>query len=79
MSEQPYRMAPGMVGAEATVTPLRPVDGTVKRRRRGKGKSGPLDHLVVHPEVMKMARARRRTGERIVIVSPTEVRLVPSR
>lgn len=79
MSE--YRMAPGMVGKEATVTPSTTVDGTVKkRRRRGKAKSGRVQPLiVVDSRVMQAVLNARRPGERIEIVSATEVRLVPSR
>lgn len=52
---------------------------TVKKRRpRVVAKAAQLDlHITVDPMVMVAAKAARRPGEKLVIVSETEVRLVP--
>lgn len=41
------------------------------------GRSGIVTSTTVHPEVMAKAREVQRPGEKVVIVSATEVRLVP--
>ena len=62
------------VMSEATVTVSSPVDGTRKRKPRGKGKRVPLHrHVVVDPRVMAAAKQAKRVGERIVIVNEQEV------
>lgn len=69
----------------ATVTVLKPVDGTAKRKtrsdkgkKRGK-KSVPLTHEVkVDPRVMAAAKAVMLPGQRLVIVDAECVRLVNS-
>lgn len=54
---------------------------TVKRRRRPttrqENPNGPVTEQRVHPEVLKVAKAILRPGERILVVSPTEVLTVP--
>lgn len=62
----------------ATVTVLRPVDGTPRKKPRKKGKAKPkaavdTHAITVRPDVWAAAKAARREGERIVIVSETEV------
>lgn len=68
----------------ASVTVSTPVDGTRYRRRRRvqTRKDRPTmsmgTTLTVHPEVMAKVHEVRRPGEKVVIVSATEVRLVPA-
>ena len=66
------------VRKRARVTPLAPVDGTVRRKPRSdKGqKQAPVDHLIVDPRVMEVAKQARRPGQRLVIVDAETVRLV---
>lgn len=64
----------------ATVIVAETVDGTKKRRRRNLPavpKAGRLKSLTVDESVMEAAKAALREGERLIIVSSTEVRLVP--
>lgn len=63
----------------ATVTVSEPVDGTVKRRS-GARRVLVTDSttVVVHPAVLAAAKRARRDGERLVLVSATEVWLVPA-
>lgn len=65
----------------ATVTPLKPVDGTKRKRktRSDKGKVRPsveLNHVVVDPRVLTAAKQAIRPGQRLVIVDAETVRLV---
>lgn len=53
------------------------VSGADTRRYFGRQRSGPVTVEHVHPLVLATARERLREGERLVIVSPTTVRLVP--
>lgn len=53
-----------------------PVDGTRRTRGPDKGTRQPVDHLRVKPEVWDAAKAALREGERLLIVSATEVRTV---
>lgn len=56
-----------------------PIDGTRRRKRREpeKQRRPRLEHrVVVHPAVMAAAKAALRPGQRLEIVSATEVRLV---
>lgn len=65
------------VRKQARVSVSEPVDGTVHRRPRGKGRATPLDYsLQVMPAVMAAARPLLRPGQRLVIVDATTVRLV---
>ena len=63
----------------ATVRPSEPVEGK-QRRRRPSAASQPravtTHQLEVDPQVMAAALAIKRPGQRLVIVSATEVRLV---
>jgi hypothetical protein len=67
----------------SAVSVTEPVDATPKRRPRAdkgvtRGKRADTHlHLVVDPQVMQAARQVRRPGEKLVIVSSTEVKLVP--
>jgi hypothetical protein len=64
----------------ATVTVKKAVDGTPRRKRRGKGKARLLStethSIKVDPRVMAAARAAMRPGQRLVIVDAECVRLV---
>lgn len=58
----------------STVTVSEPVDGTKHRRRPDQySRNGPTTTVKVHPEVMKTARGLQQPGQRIYIVSETEV------
>lgn len=59
----------------AAVTVSKPVDGRKRRRRptTRKPRSTKVDHIKVLPEVWSAAVAASRIGERLVIVSETEV------
>ncbi len=68
---------------EEATAPLPPPEklirkATVKKRRpRVVAKAARLDlHITVDPMVMAAAKSARRPGEKLVIVSATEVRLV---
>lgn len=67
----------------ATVTVLKPVDGTRKRKTRsdkGKARVKAALHtqITVDPRVMAAAKAAMRPGQRLVIVDSETVRLVNS-
>ena len=68
------------VRKQATVLVTEAVDGTPRRRIRvtRRDRATMLRHVVVLPEVMAAARAVRRPGEDIVILSETRVELRPS-
>ena len=61
----------------ATVTVCKPVDGT-RHRKASTRRARPSEVTVlkVDPRVMEAARAAIRPGQRLVIVSETEVHLV---
>ena len=61
----------------ATVHPIKPVKGTRRSRGADHRKRTVTRQLVVNPEVLAAAKAARRPGKRIRIVSATEVRLEP--
>jgi hypothetical protein len=66
----------------ATVRPTEPIDGQAVRRSPSRASSTnrrratTVRELVVDPAVMAAAEAVRRPGQRLVIISATEVRLV---
>ena len=72
----------GEVRDTATVIVTETVDGTRRVRRkgaRGSGVSGPVSTSSVAPALMTAARELMRPGERLVVISSTEVHLVPIR
>lgn len=67
------------VRSEATVTVKQAVDGTVKKRTRGKSKgNGAKDthSVTVDPRVMEQAKAECKPTQRLIIVGPCEVWIV---
>ena len=61
----------------ATVRVGKPVDGTRHRKASARrARASAVQVLTVDPRVMQAARAAIRPGQRLVIVSETEVHLV---
>ena len=64
----------------ASVTVKKAVDGTARRKRRGKGKARVLStethSITVDPRVMAAAKQARLPGQRLVIVDAETVMLV---
>lgn len=63
----------------ATVTVKKAVDGTRKRKARGKNRpklGGKVDQIKVDPRIMRAAKEAMRPGQRLVIVDAECVRLV---
>ena len=65
----------------ASLTVSETVDGTSRRRGRGpdKRERNQIEHIVVDPEVMAVAKRIMRPGQRLVIIDATTVRLVNKR